>query len=1260
MKSFPPLFRPFVSAVALWVVPFLLLGISPLLADVFDHSGTAGDFQDGHWFNQTATPPGGPNIYGNPGPGDDAYFYASTISASGGSVHLLSGDHLSLSGTLTAVNVGIIGALSGDGTLDVQALVTDANGFAGVNIEGGHLKAQNGNGVGSVAAGGTVTDATCSGTNGCGLYDEGSSLTITGLGGPGQANFFNGSTLTANGGLTDFGLNFQSGSTGHVSSINNGIATVNGTGSTLMVTGDFSLNSQSVTASAGGVVTISGTLTQNSGAPVSVAGSGSALTTGQFSSMNGGDLNITTGGVVTVQGTLTRDRGQVFLDGSNSALTVFQDFSLMAGFLDISTGGALSVNGQLTLDGNGGGHWQGANTTIQSNGVMFLGSTTGSFSLGIDNGATVETASALLGRQQGSTGNVDLSGAGTLWHVQAIGLTVGRTGRGTFDISDNAHLLLDTGTVFAIGFDSGSNGNMTLDGNGSVIDATGALVSVGKSDGSVGSLVLTNQASLLLGENTFVGDGGNGTLSVSSGSHVTLSGDLTRFGVGNQAGSTGSVSVQGTDSLLTVTGPMIVGVGGNGFLGVSQGGKIVLTNTVGLKIGELPSAHGTLVVDGAQTSLDVASFLAVGDGGIGQATISGGGEINATGSKVDVGGPVGSTGSITITGQDSSLSVETGFGMTVGGGGTGSVIVADDAQVLINRNLEIAVRNGSTGSLSISDAGTLLYASAIIFGDIPIPGQPVDGGAGTITVQNGGRLRVQETIDIRSSTANPSVTIANGQIGVGTGDFGPAGSLRVSENGVLIGNPRGIQGQVIIGLGGRISPGNSPGTIAIDGGYQQDAGSTFLAEIGGADPGTGYDQITATGTASFGGNLTVRLINGFTPTVGQTFRIVNAASASGAFDSISEPSQAGISLTSDTTGVTVTIVSVVAGAPVINSATTTNAGPGAPFSYQIAATNNPTSFGATNLPPGLTVDNSTGLISGTPVNPGTFIVPINANNAAGSGQADLTLILAPIFVGPVLPPSDLLNISTRMRVQAGDNALIGGFIVTGTDPKKVIIRGIGPSLSSFFSGALADPTLELFQGSTLLVSNDNWKTDQQAEIEATGIPPTNDLESAIVRTLTPGSYTAVLRGKDNTTGIGVVEAYDLDQAANSTLANISTRGFVETGDNVMIGGLIVGPPNGANATMVVRAIGPTLGNFGISGALQDPTLDLVNSDGVVIRSNNDWRESQESQIIAARLAPSDDRESALIETLAPGSYTAIVRGAGGTTGVGLVEAYHLE
>jgi hypothetical protein len=260
----------------------------------------------------------------------------------------------------------------------------------------------------------------------------------------------------------------------------------------------------------------------------------------------------------------------------------------------------------------------------------------------------------------------------------------------------------------------------------------------------------------------------------------------------------------------------------------------------------------------------------------------------------------------------------------------------------------------------------------------------------------------------------------------------------------------------------------------------------------------------------------------------------------------------------------------------------------------------------------------------------------------------------------LLPESRLLNIATRLRVQSGENVLIGGFIITGTSPKRVIIRGIGPSLAQFFSGTLGDPKLELFQGSSSLASNNDWK-EAQAEIEATGVQPTNDKESAIVRTLAPGSYTAVLGGNAGSTGIGVVEVYDLDPSpTNSKLANIASRGFVDTDNNVMIGGLIVGPTGGATTTVVVRAIGPSLSNFGIAGALQDPTLDLVNANGVSLRANDSWKDSQQSAIEAAGLQPSDNREAALIETLAPGNYTAVVRGAGNTTGVGLVEVYNVQ
>jgi hypothetical protein len=265
---------------------------------------------------------------------------------------------------------------------------------------------------------------------------------------------------------------------------------------------------------------------------------------------------------------------------------------------------------------------------------------------------------------------------------------------------------------------------------------------------------------------------------------------------------------------------------------------------------------------------------------------------------------------------------------------------------------------------------------------------------------------------------------------------------------------------------------------------------------------------------------------------------------------------------------------------------------------------------------------------------------------------------------PTATPGTLGNISTRLRVLSGDNALIGGLIATGTGGKRVIIRAIGPSLTGFgVPGALANPTLDLFQGSTALMSNDDWQNSaQQAEIANTGLAPSNTLESAIIWTLLPGqNYTAVVRGINSTTGIGVVDAFDLDPSAPSKLGNISTRGFVDVDDNVMIAGFIAGPSNGTSLKILARALGPTLSDFGVAGALANPTLDLVNASGTVIRSNNDWKDDpqQRALIEAAGLAPAHDEEAALVETVAPGAYTAIVRGNNRGTGIGLVEAYNI-
>jgi hypothetical protein len=270
----------------------------------------------------------------------------------------------------------------------------------------------------------------------------------------------------------------------------------------------------------------------------------------------------------------------------------------------------------------------------------------------------------------------------------------------------------------------------------------------------------------------------------------------------------------------------------------------------------------------------------------------------------------------------------------------------------------------------------------------------------------------------------------------------------------------------------------------------------------------------------------------------------------------------------------------------------------------------------------------------------------------------------------------LRNISTRAEVLTGDDVAIGGFIITGSQDKKVIIRAIGPSLTldgtptgTPLPGRLANPTLALHdQNSAFIVSNDDWKTDQQTEIEATGLAPANDFESAIVRTLAPGAYTAIMRGKDGATGIGLVEIYDLSPNSDSQLANISTRGFVDIDDNVLIGGVIVqGSPN-SSANVMVRAIGPSLTGHGVAGALQDPTLDVHDAQGSVVAHNDNWMEEPDgtpnstraAQITATGLAPANNSESAILLPLSPGSYTAIVRGVGNTTGVGLVEVYNLQ
>lgn len=356
--------------------------------------------------------------------------------------------------------------------------------------------------------------------------------------------------------------------------------------------------------------------------------------------------------------------------------------------------------------------------------------------------------------------------------------------------------------------------------------------------------------------------------------------------------------------------------------------------------------------------------------------------------------------------------------------------------------------------------------------------------------------------------------------------------------------------------------------------------------------------------------------------------------------------------------------------PVITSADRATLTAGQFFSYTIVA---PTSDSADppkfttlgNLPSGLTFDAKTATISGVYTGAAASIGPPDRKEFTG-GILGTIQLFSTNFHGTstfqllfLSKPTGTVNISTRTSVGRGDNVLIGGFIITGDAPEAVIVRAIGPSLK--INGALQDPFLELHSGSGELVTNDDWRSTQEAVIKDTKVAPTDDRESAIVTALDPGNYTAVVRGKNDTAGIAVVELYDLgtaplNQAGKARLAQISTRGVVTTGDDVLIGGFIV---DVLATKVIVRAIGPELNGL-VPGALQDTTLELRDGSGSLIAMNDDWRSLQEQQIIDTTVPPKDDHESAIVATLSPGSYTAIVRGKNNATGVALVEVYSLQ
>jgi len=378
---------------------------------------------------------------------------------------------------------------------------------------------------------------------------------------------------------------------------------------------------------------------------------------------------------------------------------------------------------------------------------------------------------------------------------------------------------------------------------------------------------------------------------------------------------------------------------------------------------------------------------------------------------------------------------------------------------------------------------------------------------------------------------------------------------------------------------------------------------------------------------------------------------------------------------------TQSFVLTVTQAPTFTSPANATFSVGVPGSFIVETRGNPvaslTKTGA--LPSGVIFVNNgdgTAKIAGTPAvgSAGNHAITITAANGVMPNAAQiftLTVTGTPTPTPTPTPsatptptpsptPTKLLNISTRLFTKAGENVAIGGFIIAGSDLKTVLIRGLGPSLAAFVPNPLQDPTLELHQGDAVIANNDDWQDTPNVGQIPIGFEPADPRDSVIVATLSPGTYTVVQAAKDVAGGIGLLEIYDIDSAGDAMLANISTRGLVQTGDEAMIGGFIL-QGGIEESTVVVRAIGPSLTSFGIDNALADPTLELHDENGALIQANDNWRDNaaQAVELIANGFAPGDDLESAMVATLPPAAYTAIVAGKGGI-GVALVEVYNLQ
>ncbi|MGH9806231.1 MAG: beta strand repeat-containing protein, partial [Terriglobia bacterium] len=573
-----------------------------------------------------------------------------------------------------------------------------------------------------------------------------------------------------------------------------------------------------------------------------VSSNGSLVVKSQATDLN---LTLQTGGTAEITDIQNGMDVSVSVDGTGSALTVDQDFDVTGGFLDLTGGGALIASEDLVLDGvgnvGGGGHWSGPMTKITLGGTVFVG-------------------------------NI----------APAPGFALG-IDSGTVVDSGNAIIASEAGSV----------GNVTLDGTGTLWEVQTTGMGIGQS-GS-GTLNMTGGAHLQIDSGAVLGVGVNGgskgTLTADGAGTLIDASKSAGVSIGKLAGTSGSAALTNGASFMGGVA-FKVGDTGTGALTARSGSKITETAAVDLIVGSSAGSSGDLEVQDAGSSLTVPQALVVGEDGNGAFSVGFGGVVNFAANQnkhLVIANGDGSTGEVQVLGTsfvDNGPELIGGFGKATFNAGYGAS--------LTTAFVTAPAAEGGQATITVDSSA---WVNTVNF---YLGGLTATDPVSTLILQNNATMRVSDRMTIFPAG---SVTIdGTSMMAVGPGAFGPAGSVRVSTGGILSGAGK-ITGKVIE-AGGEIFPGNSPGVLTIDGDYEQDAGSTYSAEIGGTTAGSGFDQIKVTGAATLGGTLQVQLVKGFTPTVGQTFQLLSAASKSGSFATISPPSQAGIALTTDATGVT--------------------------------------------------------------------------------------------------------------------------------------------------------------------------------------------------------------------------------------------------------------------------------------------------------------------------------------------------------------------